>query len=55
MWTRSLEERYTTGKDVRRLIADNETWEHLLPKSVSRYIKNNKLDLRIKELKNGDN
>ena len=54
MWTRSLEERFTTGKDVRKLIANNEPWEHLLPVSVSMYIKNNKLDLRIKELKNGN-
>lgn len=52
MWTRTLDERFTTGKDVRKLIAMNEPWEHLLPSSVVKYIKINKLDLRIKELKN---
>lgn len=54
MWVRSLGERFTTGKDVRNLIADGEPWEHLLPSSVTLYIKNNKLDLRIKKLKNGN-
>jgi cytidyltransferase-like protein len=54
MWTRRLEERFTTGKDVRKLIAANEEWEHLVPKSVAAYIKNNQLDARIKILKNGN-
>jgi cytidyltransferase-like protein len=54
MWTRTLEERFTTGKDVRKLIAKNEPWEQLVPKSVASYIKENKLDLRIKNLKNGN-
>ena len=54
MWTRTLDERFTTGKDVRRLIAMNEPWEHLIPASTSNYIKNNKLDLRIRKLKNGN-
>lgn len=52
MWTRNLKERFTTGKDVRKLIAAEQPWEHLLPVSVTKYIKNNNLDLRIKELKN---
>lgn len=55
MWTRSLEDRFTTGKEVRNLIAQNEPWEHLLPKSVTNFIRNNKLELRIKELKNANN
>lgn len=54
MWVRTLDERFTTGKDVRKLIAAGEPWEHLLPPSVTSYIKNNKLDLRIKQLKNGN-
>lgn len=54
MWARTLDERFTTGKYVRQLIATNEPWEHLLPVSVVKYIKTNKLDLRIKELKNGN-
>lgn len=54
MWTRTSEERFTTGKYVRKLIAMNEPWEHLLPSSVVTFIKNNKLDLRIKEFKNGN-
>lgn len=52
MWTRTLDERFTTGKNVRKLISLNEPWEHLLPSSVVKYIKINKLDLRVKELKN---
>ena len=52
MWTRKLEERFTTGKEVRKLIAESQPWEHLLPASVSVYIKKNGLDLRIKKLKN---
>lgn len=54
MWTRTLEERFTTGKDVRKLIAEDQSWEHLLPISVANYIKNYGLDLRIKKLKNGN-
>jgi nicotinamide-nucleotide adenylyltransferase len=54
MWTRTLEERFTTGKEVRNLIANEEKWEHLLPDSVASYIKINNLDLRIKKLKNGN-
>jgi cytidyltransferase-like protein len=50
MWTRNLDERFTTGKDVRKLIATDEPWEHLLPLSVSTYIKNNKLDIRIRNI-----
>lgn len=54
MWERRLDERFTTGKDVRKLIAAGEPWEHLVPASVSSYIKKNNLDLRIKKLKNGN-
>lgn len=54
MWTRTLDERFTSGKDVRKLIAADQPWEHLLPTSVSTYIKNHGLDLRIKKLKNGN-
>ena len=54
MWTRTLDERFTTGKDVRKLIAAGEQWEHLLPVSVTNYIKSHGLDLRIKKLKNGN-
>ena len=54
MWKKTLDERFTTGKNVRKFIAENESWEHLVPKSVAAYIKNHQLDLRIKQLKNGN-
>lgn len=54
MWIRTMDERFTTGVQVRSLIARNMEWENLVPKSISNYIKENKLDLRIKEIKNGN-
>lgn len=52
MWTRTLDQRFTTGKMVRKLIAAGEPWEHLTPISVTNFIKEHNLDLRIKKLKN---
>lgn len=54
MWTRTMNERLTSGEEVRKLIATNGKWEHLVPASVAKYIKVNHLDLRIKKLKNGN-
>jgi cytidyltransferase-like protein len=54
MWKKNMDERFTTGKELRKLIANNNKWEHLVPPSVFSYIKNNKLDLRIKKIKNGN-
>ena len=48
MWKRTMEERFTTGTLVRTLIAKQESWEHLVPKSVEKYIKHNSLDERLK-------
>jgi cytidyltransferase-like protein len=48
MWVRTMEERFSTGKEVRNLILNDGNWEELVPASVARYIKENKLDLRIK-------
>jgi len=53
MWTRTLDERFTSGKELRKLIAENKPWEHLVPNTVTGYIRNNKLDKRVKELRHG--
>lgn len=55
MWKRSMDERLTTGKTVRRLIASDKEWEYLVPKSVFKYIKENKLDLRLKNIFGNEN
>ena len=39
LWERTLEERFTTGTEVRRRIINNEKWEHLVPRPVFEYIK----------------
>lgn len=52
MWRRRLDERFTTGKELRNFIAEGKTWEHLVPPTVAKYIKDKQLDLRIKNLKN---
>ncbi len=43
LWKRSLEDRFTTGTEVRRRMIANEKWDHLVPKPVYDYIK--KLDI----------
>jgi cytidyltransferase-like protein len=50
MWTRTMAERFSTGKEVRALIANGERWEHLTPPSVAEYIKKNNLDKRLKKI-----
>jgi len=54
MWVRTMDERFSTGKEVRNFIATDTEWEQLVPKSVAKYIKDNKLDLRIKNINNGN-
>jgi cytidyltransferase-like protein len=39
LWERTLEERFTTGTEVRKRIIENEKWEHLVPAPVYKYIK----------------
>lgn len=35
---------------IRRLIAEGKVWEYYVPKEVAEFIKENKLDIRIREL-----
>jgi len=39
MWTRTYDERFTTGTEVRQLIRGGAAWEHLVPAPVAAYIK----------------
>jgi len=50
MWVRDMSERLTSGTEVRTLIANDGEWTHLVPKSVSTYVKERKLIERIKTL-----
>ena len=47
LWNRPLEEKGTTGTEVRHLIIEGKSWAHLVPKSVYRYITEHHLDERI--------
>lgn len=47
LWNRPLEEKGTTGTEVRHLIIEGRPWAHLVPKSVYRYITEHHLDERI--------
>ena len=38
LWERTLDERFTTGTEVRRRITEGEQWKHLVPPSVYEYI-----------------
>ena len=38
LWNRPTEEKGTTATEVRHLIIDGKRWDHLVPKSVYRYI-----------------
>ena len=49
LWKRCLNERFTTGTEVRRRMIAGEEWEHLVPKPVYDYIK--KLDI-LKQVSN---
>ena len=48
MWVRSLEEKPISGTKLRNAIINNEDWSKYVVPSVYRYIKENKLDERIK-------
>lgn len=50
LWQRTMEERFTTGTEVRRRIANGEEWESLVPKGVARVIKRFKLDEELRKL-----
>jgi len=55
MWVREMSERYTSGTEVRNLIANNKEWEYLVPNSVVKYIKEKELDKRIHRIFNDKN
>ena len=43
-----------SGTELRRRMLRGEDWEHYLPKSVAKFIREHKLLLRVQELGNGD-
>lgn len=49
MWIRSMEERFTSGNEVRNNIFYDKNWEELVPKSVVEYIHENDLINRVKK------
>jgi nicotinamide mononucleotide adenylyltransferase len=50
MWERNIDTRITSGTQIRRLIAANQVWEHLVPDAVAQIIKKSNLDRRIQEI-----
>ena len=50
LWRREQEEKGVTASWIRRCIAMDEEWAHLVPKSVYEYLTGNDLDLRIRRL-----
>jgi cytidyltransferase-like protein len=50
MWRRTMDERLTSGTEVRTLIANDGEWESLIPKSTVEYLRNWKLIERVKSL-----
>lgn len=52
LWVRSMSERFTTGQEVRRRIAEGKEWKHLVPHAVYEMITKWKLDRRIQEIFN---
>lgn len=47
LWRRGREDSGVTGAWIRSCIATGEEWEHLVPKSVYKYITEHQLDKRI--------
>jgi cytidyltransferase-like protein len=50
MWERSMSTRITSGTEIRRLIAANQAWKHLVPDAVVQIIQKSNLDQRIREI-----
>lgn len=50
MWQRGNETRFTSGSEVRRRIAASQPWEQLVPDFVYRYILENTIDVRIRNM-----
>ncbi|MEW6740290.1 MAG: adenylyltransferase/cytidyltransferase family protein [Nitrospirota bacterium] len=53
LWVRDMSERFTTGTEVRELIANSSKWEHFVPHGVVRVIRKLKLEEKLKRLGNG--
>ncbi len=49
LWVRKMSERFTTGSEVRSLIARDKEWENLVPNAAVKVIKELKLDKKIME------
>ena len=50
MWNKPINEKPTSGTEVRDKIFHDKEWKHLVPEAVYNYIIINKLDKRIKDL-----
>ena len=50
MWTRTNDEKITSGTEVRNLIISNKAWAHLVPEFVCKYILDNHIDLRLRDI-----
>lgn len=50
LWRKSVEDRGVTASWIRSCIAADQEWSHLVPKSVYAYLKEHRLDERIKRL-----
>lgn len=50
MWERSRQDRFTSGSEIRELIAYNKPWKHLVPPQVNAYIRAHSLERRVAEL-----
>lgn len=50
MWERSMEDRFTSGSEIRERIAFKKPWKHLVPPQVYEYIRKKSLERRVAEL-----
>jgi len=50
LWRKSEEERGINGNRIRALIVESGDWEQYVPKSVASYLKEERIDERIREL-----
>lgn len=50
MWQRTNEQKFTSGTEVRRRIISGEPWKQLVPNFVYHYVKENGIDMRIRQM-----
>lgn len=50
LWRKEAKDKGITSSWIRSCIALDEEWAHLVPKSVYRYLTDNRLDERVKRL-----